>query len=104
MKTVITSEGKKLSSPFDQRFGREACFCIVDDKIGKTEFITNEAVNAAHGSGRQAAEMMVELGVGKVVSGDFGPKAKELLEKFNIQMVMINENDLTVGEIVNRLK
>ena len=40
----------------------------------------------------------------KRASGDFGPKAKDLLEKLNIQMVIIQEDDLTVGDIIDKLK
>ena len=46
---------------------------------------------------------MVELGVKKVISGDFGPKAKDLLDKFKIQMVVI-QDDTTVAEIIEKLK
>ncbi|WP_262487049.1 hypothetical protein [Geofilum rubicundum] len=39
----------------------------------------------------------------KVVSGDFGPKAKDLLEKFDIQMVVV-QDDLTVELLLEKLK
>ena len=103
MKTVITSSGNKLSSSFDQRFGRAAWFCILDEESGKTSFVENSHIDAAHGAGSKVAEMMVELGVGKAISGDFGPRAKELLERFNIQMVIINDGNLTVKEIIKKL-
>ena len=104
MKTLITSTGRSLDAAFDKRYGRAAWFCILNEESGKTEFFENEHVNATGGAGTKAAEKTVELGAQKVISGDFGPKAKDLLEKFNVQMVIIEEDDLTVQNIVKRIK
>ncbi|MBA7552565.1 hypothetical protein ES705_45133 [subsurface metagenome] len=103
-KTVITSSGNKLTSPFDRRFGRAAWYCVYDEKTGESTFYKNENQNASHGAGIKAAEKMVELNVQKIISGDFGPKAKDLLDKFNIQMVIIQDDTITVQEIINKLK
>jgi predicted Fe-Mo cluster-binding NifX family protein len=46
---------------------------------------------------------MVELGVKKIISGDFGPNAKNLLNKFQIQMVVIQDDNNTVQDIINSL-
>ncbi len=46
----------------------------------------------SQGAGGKVVETAIELGVTKVISGDFGPKAKDLLEKFNIQMVILLTN------------
>ncbi len=48
------------------------------------------------------AELMIELKVDKIISGDFGPKAKELLEEVNIQMVIIQDST-NIKEIVDRI-
>lgn len=104
MKTVITSTDKKTSATFDLRFGRAAWFCLYDDESGKTEFVENAHLNDGHGAGTKAAELMAELGATKVISGDFGPKAKDLLEKLNIQMVIIPSDQNTIADIINKLK
>lgn len=104
-KTVITAESNELSSRFDRRFGRAAWFCVYDEKTGTYKFLENENRNANHGAGIKVAELMVELKAEKIISGDFGPKAKELLDKFNIQLVIIQDNtNTTIQEIINRLK
>ena len=59
---TILVTGNNLDSGFDLRFGCAGWFCILDEETGAT----------------------------RVISGDFGSKAKELLEKFNIQMVLSN--------------
>ncbi len=101
-KTVITSLGNELASQFDKRFGRAEWFCVFDNETKESKFIKNEFVNSNHGAGTQAAELMIELKANRIISGDFGPKAKELLDKLDIQMVIIQ--DITsIQEIINRI-
>ena len=104
MKTAITSSGDSLQSEFDMRFGRAAWFCLLNEETGRHEFIENESVNATGGAGIKAAEKMIELGVAKIISGDFGPKAKDLLEKFNIQMVILGNTHTSIKDIIIKLK
>ena len=100
MKTIITAKENQLSANFDLRFGRGAWFCIYNSDTKATEFIKNEFSEAQGGAGTKVAEQMVELGVNKVISGDFGPKAKELLSKFNIQMVILEDDGKTIEDII----
>jgi len=104
MKTVITSTGNQASSPFDLRFGRAKYFCLYDEDAKETKFYQNPNTAANSGAGVKTAEKMVELGAQKVISGDFGPKAKDLLERFNIQMVILPDDKRTVQEIINSLQ
>ena len=104
MKTIITATGNKTGSLFDLRFGRAAWFCLYDDETGKTSFHENRALNNGHGAGQMAAEQTFELGAEKVISGDFGPTAKDVLDRLNIQMVIIDNDNQTVEEVINKLK
>lgn len=104
MKTIISSTGNKLNSGFDLRFGRAGWFCLLDEETGETSFYENESKEASHGAGTKAVEKVVELGATRVISGDFGPKAKELLEKFNIQMVLISDDSKSIADIIDSIK
>lgn len=104
MKTAITSTGNNLDSKFDLRFGRTAWFCIYDKESDIIQFIENENKDSIGGAGTKTAEMIAELGVKQVISGDFGPKAKSLLERLKIQMVILNEENNTVQNILSKLK
>ncbi len=104
MKTIISSTGNQLKSPFDLRFGRAGWFCLLDEETGETSFFQNEFKEASQGAGGKVVEKVVELGVGKVISGDFGPKAKDLLDRFNIQMVIIPDGNQKIEEIIAQLK
>lgn len=104
MKTLISSTGNKLDSGFDLRFGRAGWFCLLDEETGETSFYENENKDASHGAGTKAVEKVVELGATRVISGDFGPKAKELLEKFNIQMVLLSDDSKSIADITDGIK
>ena len=103
MKKIITSTGDSLSSEFDLRFGRANWFCIYDMENRKTEFIKNVNKDLNGGAGTKSAETMAEFGVKSVISGDFGPKAKTMLEELKIQMIILHKSDLTVQDIINKI-
>lgn len=104
MKTIITSTGNKPDSKFDLRFGRAAWFCVYDRETRTTNFIENSFKNINGGAGTKTSEMAAELGASQVVSGHFGPKAKDLLEKLQIQMVEMHEEELYVEDIIQKLE
>ncbi len=104
MKTLISSTGNNLDSGFDLRFGRAGWFCLLDEETGETSFHENENKEASHGAGTKAVEKVVELGATRVISGDFGPKAKELLEKLNIQMVLFSDDSKSIADIADGIK
>ncbi|NOU58543.1 NifB/NifX family molybdenum-iron cluster-binding protein [Marinifilum caeruleilacunae] len=104
MKTIITSSGKGEDQLFDLRFGRAAWFCLYDDTTDLMDFFENKHIDAPSGAGAKVVEELIEMGVNKVISGDFGPKAKDLLEKFNIQMVILKDDHKSIKEIVENFK
>ena len=103
MKTIITAKDSDIMAEFDLRFGRGAFFCIYDSESKKTKFIKNEFAEAQGGAGTKTAEKMVELGISKVVSGDFGPKAKSLLNEFKIEMEVYQDDSKTIKDIIEIL-
>ena len=104
MNTLISSTGNNLDSGFDLRFGRAGWFCLLNEETGETTFHENVNAEASHGAGTKAVEKVVELGATKVISGDFGPKAKELLEKFNIQMILLSDDSKSIADIIDGIK
>ncbi len=101
---VITSTGDNVNSKFDLRFGRAAYFCLVNEETKKITFIQNEHKDAQGGAGTKASEKMIELGVKIIISGHFGPKALEVLEKFNIQMVIDKDDNQKIQNIIDKLE
>jgi len=103
MKTVITASSADVESKMDPRFGRCAFFCLYNDEDGQTTFIKNQFKDAQGGAGTKVSEMILSMGVNRVISGDFGPKAKEMLDKFKVQLVKIQDDQKTIKEIISSL-
>lgn len=103
MKTIITSTGNQLSSIFDLRFGRANWFCLFDGESKEISFIENENCNSEGGAGIKTVEKLAELGVRKVISGDFGSKAKKRLDEHSIQMVILQDDKNTIQDIIDKL-
>ena len=103
MKTIITSLEPSLSSIMDKRFGRAKWFCLYDSETQEHSFIENPYFESQGGAGVKTAELVVEKGAEKVISGHYGPKAKDILDKFNIQLVEIDE-ELSINKIIEMLK
>lgn len=103
MKTVITASGNSVHSSFDQRFGRAGWFCLYDHQTKHTTFYQNSNVDTKEGAGLLAAKKMAEIDAQRVISGDIGAKAKVLLDKLSIQIVLLPYQDLTIGAIIEKL-
>lgn len=104
MKTIITSSGDNVYSKFDLRFGRAGWFCVYDKETHTTNFIENSFKNSNGGAGTKSSEMAAELGAKQIISGHFGPKAKDMLEQFKIQMIELHEEELSVKDIIVKIK
>ena len=100
MKTIITSAEDNLNAQMDLRFGRCAWFCLYNHDDAQTTFISNKFKDARGGAGTKVAEMMLTMGVDRIISGDFGPKAKEMLDKYNIQLIKMDNDHKTISEII----
>ncbi|MCF8231850.1 MAG: hypothetical protein K9J27_06635, partial [Bacteroidales bacterium] len=76
---------------------------VYDTQGKETAFHKNEAKEQQSGSGPQAAQYLADLGVNKVMSGDFGPKAKNALESLGIEMVVLKDEQ-PIKSIIDNLK
>lgn len=87
MKIAVTSTGPDMDSAVDPRFGRCPYLAIVDLESGQLEAVANPFQNASGGAGTQAAQWVVDKGVGALLTGSCGPKASAVLEDADIQVV-----------------
>ena len=86
MKIAITSTGKALDSQVDPRFGRAACFIIVDTETMDFSVIENESVAAAGGAGISSAKVVIDAGAEAVLTGNCGPNAQRTLSSAGIKL------------------
>lgn len=88
MKIAVTSMGRDLSSPMDLRFGRAACFIVVDSETMEFEVVENtQNLNAPQGAGIQAGKTIINSGASVIITGNCGPKAFRVLTQGNVKIV-----------------
>ncbi|MFA5137682.1 MAG: NifB/NifX family molybdenum-iron cluster-binding protein [Elusimicrobiota bacterium] len=80
MKICVSSQGKDLDSAVDPRFGRCACFIIVDTETLAFEAVANDNAQGMGGVGVQSATLVSQRGVKAVLTGNCGPNAFNALK------------------------
>jgi predicted Fe-Mo cluster-binding NifX family protein len=87
MKVAITSQGPKVESEIDPRFGRARYFIVVDTESGQfTTHDNQKNVDAVQGAGIQAGRTVIELGAGALITGHIGPKALDTLQAAGVEV------------------
>jgi len=86
MKIAITSTGKTLDSQVDPRFGRAACFIIIDTETMDFNVVENESVAAAGGAGISSAKVVIDAGAEAVLTGNCGPNAEHTLTASGVKL------------------
>lgn len=104
MKIAITAIGNGWREKVDTRFGRAKGFFIVDSENNQTEYIDNSKnVEAAHGAGTSAAQLIIESGVKILITNELGPKAGAVLKTAGIKALSGIEGT-NLEEAYNRYK
>ncbi len=88
MLVVVASSGESLSDLVDSRFGRCPFFIIaeVNDGIRFVKAVSNPGFSADRGAGLSAAQLVINLNADAVIARSVGPRARELLDKFNVNV------------------
>ena len=101
MKIAISVTRPGDSATLEPRFGRCPYFAVYDDSDRSYEWFENQGIKAASGAGTGAAQSLLDRGIGVVISGQFGPKAAQVLEAGNVKMLLAPaEQPLT--EVITR--
>ncbi len=87
MKICVSATAGNLDGNVDSRFGRSPYFVIVDSETMDYTVVSNYSSEAAHGAGIQAAQIVVNLGVKVVLTGNVGPNAFSVLSETGIKIV-----------------
>jgi predicted Fe-Mo cluster-binding NifX family protein len=86
VKIAVTSTGPSLEAAMDPRFGRCACFVIVETDDLSFEVVDNASSALGGGAGIQAARLVAEKGAKAVLTGNCGPNAHQALTAAGIQV------------------
>ncbi len=87
MKVAVTTSGKDLDSPIDQRFGRCAYFMFVDTDTMDFEVFDNDSMSQAGGAGIQSGQFVAEKGGKVLITGNVGPNAARTLSAAGVQLI-----------------
>ncbi len=86
MKIAVSSTGDSIQSQIDPRFGRCRNFLVIEATDLSFTSVENKAQFEGHGAGISAAQLLINLGVKAVISGNVGPNAFQALSAANIKM------------------
>ena len=75
MKVAIAASGTTLDGPTDPRFGRCACFVIVETDSMVFEAVDNIAAAQGSGAGIAAVQLVADKGADAVIAANVGPNA-----------------------------
>ncbi len=103
MKVAITSTGNSPDSMLDPRFGRCSWFVIYDTETGSTEFIPNPYKNEEEDVGLAVVNLIISRQVKEIISGEFGVKVKSLLDRRQVQLILLKESGFTITKIIELL-
>jgi predicted Fe-Mo cluster-binding NifX family protein len=87
MKMCLSATADNLEAEIDPRLGRCAYLLIVDPETMQFKAIPNLASDAHGGAGIQAAQIIANLGVKIVITGNVGPNAFRALSASGIEVV-----------------
>jgi len=86
MKIAVSSDSATLKSNVDPRFGRCPYYIIYDTESDDFKSVENKSGQAAGGAGIQAAQMISDMNIKSVITGNIGPNAFRVLSAASIEV------------------
>lgn len=100
MKVAVSSQGRTLDSRVDPRFGRAACFMLVDTETMAITVLEN--AGGQGGAGIAAGKIVIDAGAQAVLTGSCGPNAERTLQAGNVRL--FTDVSGTIAEAIERFK
>ena len=101
MKIAISTTTAGEAATLEMRFGRCPYFAVYDSETKEFEWFENEGIKATSGAGTGAAQALINRGIDIVISGQFGPKAVQVLEAGKIKMLLAPA-DMPLDEVISK--
>ena len=101
MKIAVSVTTAGAEATLEMRFGRCPYFAVYDSETKEYEWFENAGIKAASGAGTGAAQALLDRGVEVVISGQYGPKAAQVLGVANIKM-LLGSSELPIAEVISK--
>lgn len=102
MKLAVPVESKSLNAPVCPSFGRTTFYALYDTETENYEFLDNSAAASQGGAGIKAAQMLVDHGVGAIITYRCGDNAAQVLNAAKV--AMYKAQDGTVTDNIEKFK
>jgi predicted Fe-Mo cluster-binding NifX family protein len=102
MKVAVSAVQPSMDSAVDPRFGRCACFILIDTETMQWEVQENQDAAMASGAGVGAARLVARQGARAVITGVVGPNAAQTLRAASIEVFTVPGG--TVRDAVEALR
>jgi predicted Fe-Mo cluster-binding NifX family protein len=103
MKAIAVKEDN-INSLLEDCFGKAKYYCFVDDNPDKIAFALNPGYDLINSSGKQAVAYLLTKGVTTVLSRNYGVSVKKILNKHNIQTVIIPQKYESLTQILEKMR
>jgi len=101
---AITVKENNINSPLEDCFGKTKYFCFVEDDPKNIEFVLNPGNNILKHSGQKAVNYLQSKGVSSVLSKNFGMTVKKMLDKHNIQTIIVPSKYEKLSQLLKIIK
>ena len=89
-----------FDAPMSPRYGRAPWFIRYDTETTTWEAIENTGPNQPGGAGVATTQLLIDQNAEAVISGRFGPNAKQALKAAGIKMYSVDADRLSVDEVI----
>jgi predicted Fe-Mo cluster-binding NifX family protein len=103
MKIAISAQSDSFNAHIDKRFARCQCFVILDTTTKGVEFLPNSLKDLDIDVAMHVVDFLCKKEVSKVIASDFGIKIKPLLYSKKIQMIVYNDDTMTIKKMITIL-
>ena len=86
MRIAVSSTGRGIYDAVDLRLGRSTFFVIVDPEASEYTVVENRFTQGIREAGLQTAQLLVDLKVEVVVTGQIGPHALRVLNDAGVRV------------------
>jgi predicted Fe-Mo cluster-binding NifX family protein len=104
MKIAIASNGNNVKATISEKFARCPYFAIYDTQTFALSFVENTFRAIGENAGLEVVQYLHAQAVKRIISCEFGPKARRITDELKIQLVVFPNEKNTIAEITALLK